>query len=62
MLKAKITVLVERSVLKKGDLICKQTGDMATTFAVYYVPSKCLKHNFNISYTEPNFFVVTLRL
>ena len=48
MLKARITVLVESSVLKKGDLICKQTGDMMTRSAVYSVSSTHLKHNFNV--------------
>jgi len=62
MVKARITVLVESSVLKKGDLIYKQTGDMATRSAAYSVSSTCLKHNFNVSYAEPNFFGVTLRL
>jgi len=62
MLKARITVLAESSILKKGDLIYKQDGDMATRSAVYSVSSTCLKHNFNVSYAEPNFYVVTLRL
>jgi hypothetical protein len=62
MLKARITVLVESSVLKEGDFIHKQTGDMVTRSAVYSVSSTCLKHNFNVSYAEPNFFGVTLRL
>jgi hypothetical protein len=62
MLKARITVLVGSSVLKKGDLIWKQTGDMAIRSAVYSVSSTRLKHNFNVSYAEPDFFGVTQRL